>query len=358
MSGERDIAGNDPNEISISTVVKKIGSGFRYFKSKWPAILVITLIFSLMGLAYSFYKKKTYTATCTFVLDEETKGGGMLSQYAGLASMAGINFNNTSGMFQGDNIIELYKSRSMIEKALLQRVTLEGKDQLLIDRYVAYNQLKDKWRKKDNIYDINFAGDPEKFSRKQDSLISDIVDHFNKKLLNVYKPDKKLNIIYVDFASHDELFAKEFTDQLVSTVNNFYIKTITQKAAQNVQILQRQADSVRSILNSSISGVAYASDAAPNANPLLSSLRVPSQRKQVDVQAGSAVYSAIVQNLELAKISLRQATPLIQVIDKPVLPLPDNEVGKGAALALGGLIGFIVSVLFLFMQKVYRILAQ
>lgn len=358
MNSAHDIAANDPNEISIKTIFNKIRSGFSYFKSRWLIILVVTLICALLGLAYSFFKKPTYTATCTFVLDEETKGGGMLGQYAGLASLAGINVNSAGGMFQGDNIMELYKSRSMIERALLQHISVDGNDRLLIDRYVAFNKLKDKWRENDNINSISFEGDPEKFDRTQDSLISSIVDLFNKKLLNVYKPDKKLNIIYVEVASHDELFAKEFTERLVSTVNDFYIRTTTQKAAQNVQILQRQADSVRAILNSSISGVAYAADAAPNANPLLSSLRVPSQRKQVDVQAGSAIYSAIVQNLEIAKISLRQATPLIQVIDKPIFPLPDDKVGKAAGLALGGLLGLILSIIFLFVQKVCQILAQ
>jgi len=344
-------------EISIKDVFNKTRSAIRYFKQKWLTILVITIIGAIAGLAYSILKRPTYTATCTFVLDDSEKTG-LFSQYAGLASLAGINLNNNGGLFKGDNILELYKSRSMIEKALLQNVNIGGKNQLLIDRYIDFNKLRSKWKRTDDIDNITFYGDPDKFNRKQDSLITDIVERFNKRLLNVFKPDKKLSIVEVDVASHDELFAQMFTLKLVETVNEFYVKTITQKALQNVLILQRQADSVKRVLNASIGGVASAMDAAPNANPLLLSLKVPSQRKQVDVQAGGAIYSEIMQNLEIAKVSLRQATPLIQVIDKPVLPLTNNIPGKAKCILLGALAGCLLTMAYLFIYKVYQKIAH
>jgi len=140
-------------------------------------------------------------------------------------------------------------------------------------------------------------------------------------------------------------FQNFFTERLVQTVNDFYVQTKTKKAFQNVQILQRQADSVRAILNSSINGVASAIDAAPNANPEMSTLRVTSQKRQIDVQANTAIYSQMVQNLELAKISLRQEIPLIQIIDKPVLPLAKNKVKKITAIFIGIILGFVFAAI-------------
>ncbi|MBS1504585.1 MAG: exopolysaccharide biosynthesis protein, partial [Bacteroidetes bacterium] len=93
----------------------------------------------------------------------------------------------------------------------------------------------------------------------------------------------------MSFSSKDELFAKEFVGKLVQDVNDFYIQTKTKKTAQNVAVLQHQADSVKAVLDASINGVATASDENPNPNPLLLTLRVPSQKKQVDVQASGAV---------------------------------------------------------------------
>ena len=170
-------------------------------------------------------------------------------------------------------------------------------------------------------------------------------------MLSVIKPDKKLSIIEVNVFSKDELFAKEFANSIVSNVNSFYIQTKTKKLLQNVEILQKQADSLKSVLNGSITGVAAAADASPNANPLMSVLKVPSQRKQVDVQASTAIYAEVVKNLELSKIQLQKETPLIQAIDKPVLPLIVNKVSKIKAAAVGLILGFFLSSCWVIYKK-------
>jgi len=354
MSSEIKENIND-DEISIKDVIIKLKSVIQYLKKKWPVILTAAVLSGLIGIGYAHLKKTVYSANCTFVLDDGSKGGG-LSQYAGLASLAGIDLSGggSTGLFQGDNIIELYKSRLMIEKALLSKADINGKSELLIDRYIDFNDLRKQWREKDKIGDINFNGDPDKFNRVQDSIINDFVELFNKKVLNVSRPDKKLSIINVEVSTTDELFAKSFNGNLVQVVNNFYISTKTKKASQDVQVLQKQADSIRVILNSSISGVASAIDAAPNANPLLLSLKVPSQRKQVDVQASTAIYSEVVKNLEVSKMILRQETPLIQVIDAPVLPLTKEKTTKTKAGLLGAIIGAIVITIILVVKKLLK----
>jgi uncharacterized protein involved in exopolysaccharide biosynthesis len=346
--GDQGKTANNSDEISVGEIFTAVKGALVYIKTKWIIILLISLVGALLGLAYSIVKKPDYSATSTFVLEESSKGGA-LGQYAGLASAAGIDIGGggSGGIFQGDNIIELYKSRLMIAKTLLSEVKLNNRNILLIDRYIEFKKLKAKWKKNDGIDTITFKGDPAKFNRHQDSIITDLTEVFNKKYLTVFKPDKKLSIIQVTFISADELFAKEFTNKLVENVNDFYVITKTKKSDQNVTVLQHQVDSVRQILNSSISGVASAIDASPNANPLLLSLRVPSQRKQVDVQASTAVYSEIVKNLEIAKITLRQEKPLIQIIDSPVLPLAVNKVGKVKGVVLGIVIAGFLTILIL-----------
>jgi len=339
-------------DVNLKDIVLKIGSFFRFIRRKSLIILLWAVLGGAVGLLYAIFKKPAYIATCSFVLDE-TKTSN-LSQYANLASMAGIDLSeNAGGVFVGDNIVELYTSRSMIAKALLSKISVNGKQQLLIDRYINFLGLRDKWKKSDHIDSVTFVNPIEKFNRTQDSLLITIVTDINKKALGVFRPDKKLSVINVNVKFGDELFAKAFNDSLVATVNEFYIKTKTKKTALNVAVLQRQADSVKSVLNSSISGVASALDAAPNANPLLQSLKVPSQKKQVDVQASSAIYAEIIKNLELAKITLRQETPLIQVIDSPIFPLTVEKAGKIKNLLIGFILGALVAVFYLSVKKAF-----
>ena len=346
---------NDPDEITVTGLIVKLKSGIRYIKSKRLILLVFAVLGVLTGIFYPIVIKPTYKAISTFVLEESSKGGGMgLGQYAGLASLAGIDIGGGSekGLFQGDNILELYKSRLMLEKTLLTPVTIAGKNQLLIDRYIQSNNLTGKW-KNQNIANVSFDNNPKKFSRAEDSILRDLIKYFNKHVLTVSKPDKKLSIISVEIKSKDELFAQLFNQTLVQTVNNFYVQTQTKKTTQSVKVLQRQADSVRNILDNSLGRVAASTDANPNPNPILHSLMVPYQKRQIDVQANTAIYTEIVKNLEISKISLRQETPLIQVIDEPQLPLETDEIGKALGAIIGLVAGLFIGLLFIVAARFY-----
>jgi hypothetical protein len=170
----------------------------------------------------------------------------------------------------------------------------------------------------------------------------------------VDKVDKKLSIITVNVTSENELFSKYFTEMLVKNVSDFYIDTKTKKSSRNVNILQRQTDSVRRELNSAISGAASTSDVNPNPNPSLQIIRVPSMRKQVDVQANTAILTELVKNLELSKVSLRRETPLVQVIDRPILPLEKQRFGKFKGILFGGFIFGFITALFLLSKKLLK----
>jgi hypothetical protein len=346
---------NLPNdEISLKELILKLQEWWKFLLSKWKTILIAGILGGLLGLTYAIIKKPIYTAETTFVLEEGESGGG-LGQYAGLASMVGIDLGggDGGGIFKGDNILELYKSRRMIQETLLTKDTFENKQQLLIERYIEFNELRKGWEDKPQLKNIKFDN-PSNFTRTQDSILGKFIETINKSVLEVTKPDKKLSIISVKVKSEDELFAKSFGDNIVEKVNNFYVDTKTKKSSENLSVLQNQADSVRGVLNASIGGVAAAIDANPNLNSAFQSLRVGSQRKQIDVQASGAIYQEIVKNLEIAKISLRNDKPLLQVIDEPVFPLKMEKVGKAKGIIFGGLIAGFLILLILITKKVLK----
>ncbi|WP_082911435.1 GumC domain-containing protein [Pedobacter psychrophilus] len=341
------------DEISLKELILKLQEWWKYILSKWIIILMAGIIGGALGFVYAWSKKPVYTAQTTFVLEEGESGGG-LGQYAGIASMMGVDLGGGGGgIFKGDNILELYKSRRMIQETLLAVDTFNGKQQSLIERYIEFNKMRDGWNEKPNLKDIHFDN-LNNFNRTQDSVIGKLVETLNSGILEVTKPDKKLSIISVSVRYGDELFAKSLANNIVSKVNTFYINTKTKKSSENLAILQNQSDSVRRVLNSSIGGVAAAVDANPNLNPAFQTLRVASQRKQVDVQASGAIYQEIVKNLEMAKISLRNEKPLIQIIDEPVFPLKMEKLGKAKGIILGGIIFGFLTIFFLLSRKIFK----
>jgi hypothetical protein len=352
-------AANGADEISVKAVVLKLKAWRGYLLSKWVVILIVTMLGAVIGLAYSFLKPPIYKAELSFALQDEKSGGG-LSSALGLASQFGLDLGGSSagGEFSGDNLLALMRSRSMVQQALLTTVSVKGKSQTLADFYIDFNKLREDWNGDKELENIHFlpGADHATFTLKQDSLLGVFHKEIIKNNLTVDKIDKKLSIISLQVNSKNELFSKLFTEVLAKGVSDFYVDTKTKKEVKNVAILQRQTDSVRRALNYAISGVASSIDATPSANPLLQSLHVPSQRRQVDVQANTAILSELVKNLELAKMSLLQETPLIQVIDRPILPLERDRVGKLKGLAVGGITAFFLIVFLLSVLKLYKAL--
>ncbi len=343
-------------EVSLRELILKIQKEVRFISSKWLIILLAGIIGGILGIAYSLSKKTIYKAELSFALQDEKSGGG-LSGALGLASQFGLDVGGSAGgQFSGDNLLELMKSRSMIEKALLTPVIINNKKETLAELYIDFNNIRSEWESNPNLKNIFFLADKDRsgFTLKQDSVLGSFNDAIVANNLTVGKLDKKLSIITLNVKSKNELFSKYFAEVLAKVVSDFYVQTKTKKGIQNVSILQRQTDSVRLALNTAISGVASSLDATPNANPSLQIIRVPSQRRQVDVAANTAILGELVKNLEVAKMSLLQETPLIQIIDKPILPLPKDRPSKLLNLIAGGIIGMFLMIIIIFVRRFFR----
>lgn len=343
------------DRISLKDLIIKIREWTRYLLGKWLIILIAGLLGGAIGLGYALLKPLKYTASVNFIMDDQGSSSSSLGAAAGIAAQFGINLGGlggSGGFFQGDNIIEFLRSRSMIDQTLLSTVMIDGKEEMLVDRYIEYNKLRDKWSKKAHLQDIQFTDTTGIYL--QDSLMRQFHKDILKKELVIDKPDRKLNIIEVSMTTPDELFSKAFVETLIRNASDFYIQTRTQKAEENLAVLTHQVDSVRRELDSAIRGVAAATDANPNPNRALQSLRVGAQQRTVDVQANTAILSELVKNQELAKITLRNERPIIQTLDKPILPLEDNKTGKAKAIVIGGLLGGFLVALVLLLRRIYR----
>ena len=169
------------------------------------------------------------------------------------------------------------------------------------------------------------------------------------------KYEKNLSIVRVDVASPDEVFSKAFNEALVRNVNDFYTETKVKKYTDNIAVMEKKVDSVYAVMTGAIYTAAKASDATPNLNPTRQVQRIaPTQEAQFSAEANKAILSQLVQNLELTKVALLQEQPLIQLVDEPLYPLPEQKVGKVKGMVIGGFLLSFLIVVFLIVKKVYR----
>jgi hypothetical protein len=343
------------DEISLKELLEKGKEWYIYLLSQWKIIVLAGIVGAALGLAYSFSKKPIYTATLSFALeDDKGSGGGGLGS---LASSFGIDLGGGGGsMFTGSNLTELFKSRTMVEQTLMTPVTINGKVISLAEMYIQNNKWREGWNKNSKFATIQFLPDTKRkyFTRVHDSILGVIYQNLSKGSLSVAQKDKKIAIISMDVASTNELFSLYFCEALARQVGKFYVDTKSKKARMNMAILQKQTDSIRAELNGAITGVAAASDETFMLNPAMNVRRVPSARRQVDVQANTAILTELVKQTELAKVTVRKETPLIQVIDRPILPLPKERFGKAKGLVMGGFVAGFLIMFFLIFKKIFR----
>ena len=344
--------------ISFIEIVHKVKVLVAYLRAKWLVIIFFGSLGAGIGLIYAFSKKPIFTAVLTFALEDDKNTSGGLSSALGLASSFGFDLGGGSGggVFSGANLIELMKSRSLVEKALLSPIKVNHTTQSLASYYIEFNKLNKSWQEKPELKNIKFEPFPDrsKFTLQQDSILGKLYDEITAPtgLLTVSQKDKKIGIITIEVKSTDELFSKYFTESIVSVVSEFYIETKTRKAKYNYEILQKQTDSVRNELDMAINGVALANDNTYNLNPALNIKRTTSAKRQVDVQANTAILTQLVANLEMSKVTLRKETPLIQTIDSPILPLKMEKPGKLYSMIIGGLVSVFLYIFIILFSRV------
>lgn len=346
----------ESNELDIRDVFVYFNR-FRLFLKKYILIFIsFGSLGGVCGLLVSSFSPKIYVAKLTFAVEDEKNSSNALGGALGLASTLGFDIGGGGGVFSGSNLIELMQSRLMTEKALLSPVNFYMKNTSLADYYIEF-RFPESIRKK--IANINFrvGQNREDFTFQQDSLLGVLCLEIagENGILKVLQKDKKVNIITVQTKSKDEIFAKLYTENLVKQVSDFYIETKSKKARNNYEILQRQTDSIRRELNLAISGVANNNENTFNLNSALMKPRTSGVRSQVDIQANTAILTQLVTNLELAKVNLRKETPLIQVIDKPILPLLFDKIRKKVAIPLGFFLGIAVSLIVVYIKKNRRL---
>lgn len=342
-------------EITLKELLDKGKEWYFYFLSKWKIMLLAGFIGATLGLTYSLFNKPSYTASLSFALEDE-KGGGGLSGVFSLASSFGIDMGGSGGsIFSGTNLTELFKSRKMVEQTLLTPVVIDGRVISLAEMYIQNAKWRKSWDNKPKLAKIQFLPNAKRkyFTRVQDSVLGEIYKNLSMNNLSVAQKDKKISIITMDVSSSNELFSKYFCEALANQVGQFYIATKSKKSRINMAILERQTDSIRGELNNAISGVAVANDNTFGLNPSINVRRVPSSKKQVDVQANTAILIELVKQSELAKVTVRRDTPLIQVIDRPILPLKKERFGKAKGIVYGGFLSELILVLVLMVKKLF-----
>jgi uncharacterized protein involved in exopolysaccharide biosynthesis len=297
----------------------------------------------------------TYKATSTFIVEDKSgsRGGGL----SGLASQFGIDVGGLTGggagLFDGDNILEILKSRAIIEKVLLTKIQedIPQKNTTLAEFYLSFSSLGDRLNSKGiTLKSLNFTSIDEKSKHSliQDSVLYLIYKEIDKGII-VEKKNKKSTIITLEASSSNPIFAKIFSENLLKKTSDMYIDIKTGNLSRSIERIQRKADS----LESSLTGIYKKSFEIDNSLKLLNAntgikLNTSSSEAATrDKTVSNTLYGEVVKNLETLKLSLINQTPVIQVIDAAKYPLFDQRTPARYFLLIGFAVGFVLSLFYI-----------
>jgi Chain length determinant protein len=313
---------NNPDEISLKELILKGKEWVVYlWRYKW-IILLVSALGGALGFAYSKYiTKPEYTAQVTFALEQ--KSGGAASALGGLASSLGIGDiggASSSGMFGGENILMLMKSNRIIHEALKAPI-LELDSNHLLNAYVKNHFAEELKEKKVSLFPKTF--DSISNTRAQDSLLLLITKNIREKQLIAERADKKNSIINLEVKDQNEQWALLFSKMLVQHAIDLYMEIKVGKLISTERELTRKRDSIRGLLDGSITTLAIETDL--NSHAPLMRYKTKQAKKQVDVEVLKTMYGNVIQNLEMTKFQRSQEEPIIEIIDEPILPLAKEE---------------------------------
>lgn len=341
-------------EITLKELIEKIIEFWRELWSKKWWIILITIPF----LLYFGYKAKTtevtYRANLTYTLNDGSGGGGAL---AGILGSFGLG---KSGKVNLDKIVELSKSRNIIQRVLFTSIpldTFDKKDDFIANHIIKLYKLDNEWTK-DQIDYTGFY------------FTSDSISNFNNKELNALKMlygkvvgstsvkdpifsnsfNEETGILTISSNTLDEQLSISFSNLVYDKLKEYYLNSSTKGNLNTFEFVEQKTDSIFSLLKAKEFQLSRFNDSHRN----LTDPNLLTQKRLLDTEILKlkTMYAEVTKNKELADFSLTAGTPDIAIIDEPIPPLDAEGLSILIELIKGGLIGGFLASGFFLIKKV------
>lgn len=341
-----------PNEISPKEFILKVIEWVQYLKTQWLKITILVFLGGFIGFVYAWMQPLKYEAKSIFIV-EENKGNGGIAGLASLAGQFGVDFGSSSGsgnILAGDNILYYFKSKALVRELLLLNYTYDNK-LTFAEKYVEIYKKSNQWNKNIRLQSS------ESNTRVRDSLLNSIIDEILAGSYKITRVQKNMGFIEVKVLMADEYFAKAYCDKIIEIAVNRYVETKVKRQKQTVDNLQGRADSIYRLLNNKTSAGAklQTNSATMDINPIYrSSSAIETETIVRDKTILTTIFAEVTKNLELAKFTLSQETPVLQILDSPIFPLYIDKPSKRKYAMNGAILATFFCVTFFISHKWWK----
>jgi|GEM_PF-947563 uncharacterized protein involved in exopolysaccharide biosynthesis len=341
----KDPKSDSDSGLTIAQLLDQLSALGNYIRKKWLVVLLGVIGFGIAGWLLTLRQDSLYLAELTFALDEKEPNHAqsafsVFSQQLGLEPVDGGNaFSNAR------NIEELLKSRLLVENAL-RSLHFSLKDSVyFFDYFLDSLDLRRKWApgtEPGRLWPEETEQDTALAKRQEQALMKSMYKKIVNSFLGIQQKSKGSSILNISMSTPHEGFSKHFLEKLVAEVSAYYIESKTRRSKTNLAIIERRNDSIRRAYQAAIRKRAAFSDADINLARELAS--APTEKMQTDVQVLKTTYMELSRNLETAKTAVMNETPIIEIIDLPLLPLDKKSPSPLRNFILFSLLGIFLTI--------------
>ncbi len=221
------------DEIDLAELWRAIWSG------KW-IIIGITAIFTLISVLYALYLPNQYKSTVLLAPASSSSSSSLsklAGQFGGLASLAGINLGSGGGEDKTAVAMEIIKTWGFLE-------TFINDNNIQVEVFAA-----EGWLRSNNsleidpdLYDINQKAWVRDFNPNKGQKVEpsswELYEEF-KSMISVSQ-DKSNGLISLSVEYYSPLTAKDWTDELVKSINKHIQKQDREEATKSIKYLNEK----------------------------------------------------------------------------------------------------------------------
>lgn len=350
----------DENKITTKQFFLNVFNFFLLLAKNWKLIIIGTLFGGCFSLFQDVFVVKSLNFKALVVFKLDVEGGGGMGSLGGIASVMGIGGAGATGgdLFSGQNFPTIVKSQKVFEKALMSTVSIDGKEDLMINYVIDSSDIKTKeWGgslfRTPNVEAINFKftqKNPEHFTEKENLIIKDVILKL-QEFTFIY-PFEESSFIEISSLLTNEKLTKAWVDVLMVALEDYYVEIKTRKTRNLLAVQERRRDSLAVLLGSTDKRLSQLTFQQQNiVDPMATMKQAQVSRKN---QFVNQQYLLQLQTIEeLNKLILEQ-TPLFEIVEESRFPLPKGLNDTGLNLKLGSLAGLLLMVVFVVLKWMYR----
>jgi uncharacterized protein involved in exopolysaccharide biosynthesis len=319
-------------------------------KEKW-LIIGITIFFTVAGAIVAFSLKEEFKSEGKILPEVQSKGGSM-GQFAGLAALAGVDLGSASGgadAVRPDLYPDVLKSTPFFLRLFQEKVIDSNNKQMLFQTFYNKEVLDGKLKEKDQKDKFPKSANYISFNRQTEKNIRDL----KERILCTY--DKKVGVISISVKMPDPVVAANVARFSMNYLTDYIINYRTEKQKRDLDFLAERLNAAKGKYYITQSQKASYTDQMPLNALRLQSADLQRERLESEYKISSSFYNSLLQKYEEAKLKMQQETPVIKVLEPPVVPNLKTEPKKSLYLAGAFLLGFLLSLIsVIFKNKNYN----